>query len=236
MTTMPTTNTPEIRYSQSELRAAPEGRTITGYAAKFNSWSDPIMGWFKEQIDSRAFEGTDMNDVIMCFNHSIDNILARSSSGTLRLSVDNVGLRFEFEVPNTTAGNDMLELVRRGDISKCSFKFRVDSDEWRYADKENGLEFDERTILHISKLHDVSLVVHPAYKDTEASIRELEERKAEYIKQHSDEDNTTENQTGVEVDEVPHSAADRNLDQTQTECVDSECRKRTVEFLNLKNR
>ena len=148
-----------------------------------------------------------MSDVVMCFNHSIDNILARSSSGTLKLSIDEIGLRFEFEVPNTTAGNDMLELVRRGDISKCSFKFRVDSDEWRYADKENGLEFDERTILHIYKLHDVSLVVHPAYKDTEASIRELEERKADHFKNISDDG-----------------------------CVESESRKRTVELLHLKNR
>lgn len=229
-------NNPEIRCSQSELRAAQEGRTITGYAAKFNKWSEPIMGWFKEKIDSRAFEGTDMSDVIMCFNHSIDNILARSSSNTLKISVDEVGLRFEFEVPNTTAGNDMLELVRRGDVSQCSFKFRVDSDEWRYADKENGLEFDERTILHISKLHDVSLVVHPAYKDTEASIRELEERKADYLKQHNNEEDSTENQTSREVDQDPHSAADRNLDQPETECVDSESRRRTVELLNLKNR
>lgn len=234
--TMKKTDTPEIRCSQSELRAAKEGRTITGYAAKFNKWSEPIMGWFKEKIDNRAFEGTDMSDVVMCFNHSIDNILARSSSGTLKLSIDEVGLRFEFEVPNTTAGNDMLELVRRGDISQCSFKFRVDSDEWRYADKENGLEFDERTILHIAKLHDVSLVVYPAYKDTEASVRELEERKAEYIKQHKHEEDSTENPTGLEVDGDSHSSADRHLDQTETDSVDSECRRRTVEFLNLKNR
>ena len=233
---MSKTSNPEIRCSESELRTAPEGRTITGYAAKFNKWSDPIRGWFKEKIDSRAFEGTDMSDVIMCFNHSIDNILARSSSNTLKLTVDEIGLRFEFEVPNTTAGNDMLELVRRGDISKCSFKFRVDSDEWKYADKENGLEFDERTILHISKLHDVSLVVYPAYKDTEASVRELEERKAEYLKQHKHEEDSIQDQTGVEVDKDPHSAADRNLDQQETGKVDSESRRRTVELLNLKNR
>ena len=200
--TMKKTDTPEIRCSQSELRAAKEGRTITGYAAKFNKWSEPIMGWFKEKIDNRAFEGTDMSDVVMCFNHSIDNILARSSSGTLKLSIDEVGLRFEFEVPNTTAGNDMLELVRRGDISQCSFKFRVDPEEWRYPD----------------------------------SVRELEERKAEYIKQHKHEEDSTENPTGLEVDEDSHPSADRHLDQAETDSVDSECRRRTVEFLNLKNR
>lgn len=71
----------------------------------------------------------------MCFNHNTDSILARTTSGTLRLEVDDVGLRFAFEAPNTTSGSDMLELVRRGDISKCSFRFGVEQDEWQYADE-----------------------------------------------------------------------------------------------------
>ena len=124
-----------------------------------------------------------MSDVIMCFNHDISGVLARSTSGTLKLSVDKVGLRFEFEAPETSLGNDMLELVSRGDISKCSFKFVVESDEWRYADKENGLEYDERTVKSIARLYDVSLVTYPAYPDTEASVREqLEQRKKDALK------------------------------------------------------
>jgi len=140
------------------------------------------MGWFKERIDSRAFEECDTEDVIMCFNHNADSILARTTSKTLKIATDERGLHFEFEAPNTSMGNDMLELVRRGDISKCSFKFSVEQDEWRYADKENKLKYDERTIYRISKLYDVSLVVYPAYTDTEASARKLEERKAEWLK------------------------------------------------------
>lgn len=68
--------------------------------------------------------------------------------------MDKVGLRFEFEAPETSLGNDMLELVSRGDISKSSFKFVVESDEWRYADKENGLEYDERTVKTIARLYE----------------------------------------------------------------------------------
>ncbi len=173
----------EVRCLTTELRANPtEGRTITGYAAKFDSWSEPIMGWFKEIIQRDAFSDCDVDDVIMCFNHNPDTILARTTSNTLSLSTDNVGLRFSFIAPNTSLGNDMLELVSRGDISQCSFKFIVEQDEWRYADKDNGLEYDERTILKFSTLKDVSLVVYPAYKDTEASVRHLEERKAEHFK------------------------------------------------------
>lgn len=140
------------------------------------------MGWFREKIAQGAFEECDLADVIMCFNHNVDAILARTISGTLHLEVDDIGLRFSFEAPNTSLGNDMLELVRRGDISKCSFRFGVAQDEWVYASEQNGLEVDERTILRFSRVVDVSLVVFPAYQDTEASVRHLEERKAEYIR------------------------------------------------------
>lgn len=177
----------EVRCMVSDLRieqrdAAAVSRTITGYAAKFDTWSELIMGWFREKIAPGAFDGCDMQDVIMCFNHRDDAILGRTTSGTLRLAVDAVGLRFTFEAPNTTLGNDMLELVRRGDISKCSFRFGVAEDAWVYADEQNGLDADERTILKFSRMVDVSLVVFPAYPDTEASVRHLEERKAAWLK------------------------------------------------------
>ncbi len=172
------------------------------------------MGWFKEIIQRDAFLDCDVDDVIMCFNHNPDTILARTTSDTLTLSTDEVGLRFSFTAPNTTLGNDMLELVSRGDISQCSFKFIVEQDEWRYADKDNGLEYDERTILKFSTLRDVSLVVHPAYKDTEASVRHLEERKAEHFKPKE------EPATGPEPEEP--------------QPVDTSSRTRTAQFLNLK--
>lgn len=179
----------EVRCLVTDLRieqrdVATVSRTITGYAAKFDTWSEPIMGWFREKIAQGAFEECDLSDVIMCFNHCDDAILARTTSGTLQLEVDDIGLRFTFEAPNTSCGNDMVELVRRGDISKCSFRFGVAQDAWVYADEQNGLETDERTILRFSRVIDVALVVFPAYPDTEASVRHLEERKAEYIREH----------------------------------------------------
>ena len=146
-------------------------RTIVGYAAVFDSWSDPINGWFKEKIDRHAFDDCDMSDVIMCFNHSINDLLARTTSGTLQLSIDDHGLRFSFEAPHTARGDEMLELVRRGDISQCSFRFSVAEDVWAYADNSNALEMSERTVLKIAKLYDTSLVVYPPYPDTEALMR-----------------------------------------------------------------
>lgn len=226
----------EVRCQISELRANIESRTIVGYAAKFEKWSEPIMGWFREKIDRDAFSECDVTDVIMCFNHNVDSILARTTSGTLTLSTDDEGLRFEFEAPATSLGNDMVELVRRGDISKCSFKFTVEEDEWLYASKENGLEYDERTIRKIDKLYDVSLVVYPAYTDTEASLRHLEERKQQFLNtQHNEEDNqdTTE---GVSVDEAETPAADSQVARENPATMDSQSRRRTTDMLNLKLR
>ena len=226
----------EVRCQTSELRTNAEGRTIVGYAAKFERWSEPIMGWFKEQIARDAFSECDVTDVIMCFNHNIDSILARTTSGTLTLSTDDEGLRFEFEAPATTMGNDMLELVRRGDISKCSFKFTVEEDEWRYADKENKLEYDERTIRKIGKLYDVSLVVYPAYSDTEAGVRHLEERKQQFLNNQSHEKDSDKTPQGVVVDETASATTDSQVSRANSPAMDSASRKRTTALLNLKNR
>lgn len=226
----------EVRCQVSELRANTESRTIIGYAAKFECWSEPIMGWFREKIDRDAFSECDVTDVIMCFNHNIDSILARTTSGTLTLSTDDEGLRFEFEAPATSLGNDMVELVRRGDISKCSFKFTVEEDEWLYASKENGLEYDERTIRKIDKLYDVSLVVYPAYTDTEASLRHLEERKQQFLNTQHNEEDSNHLQAGVAVDEAEAPTADSQVARENPATMDSQSRRRTTDMLNLKLR
>jgi len=240
MTKTKKSNQIEVRCNISDLKVeshqASESRTIVGYAAKFERWSEPIMGWFREKIDRDAFSECDITDVIMCFNHNVDSILARTTSGTLTLSTDEEGLRFEFEAPATSLGNDLVELVRRGDISKCSFKFTVEDDEWRYADKQNQMEYDERTIRKIDKLYDVSLVVYPAYNDTEAGLRHLEERKQQYLNtQHNEEDNPNTTQ-GVAVDSTEDSIADSQVYRANPATLDSASRKRTTELLNLKNR
>lgn len=211
----------EVRCQISDIRIEQraddtESRTITGYAAKFDTWSQPIMGWFREQIRSGAFDDCDMSDAIMCFNHNIDDILARTSSQTLTLSVDNIGLKFCFDAPNTSRGNDVVEWIRRGDVNKCSFRFVVEKDEWLYADESNGNEFDERTIIKISKLFDCALVVYPAYKETEASIRSLEERKNTFLESRKKD---VEGQT----------------DDSQA-VIASDCRKRFVEMLSVENK
>lgn len=159
-----------------------ESRTISGHAITFDTWSKPLgYGSYKfiERIDRRALDECDMSDVIDTFNHNIDDILARTSSGTLKLSVDEVGLKFSFDAPHTSRGNDLVELVKRGDINKCSFIMEVTGESWVYADAENGKPYHERTVTKISRLFDISQVVHPAYQDTEVSVRSRESIEAE---------------------------------------------------------
>jgi len=171
----------EIRnYNGSiEIRANEDGtesRTIEGYGAVFNKWSADL-GWFREKMDARSFDNVDMSSVIATFNHNFDNVLARSDSDSLTLTVDEVGLKYRFEAPNTTAGNDMLENIRNGNVKGSSFMFSVTTDEWEYNDKND--ELDERTIMQVGRLIELGPVTNPAYPDTTALKRDYESAKTE---------------------------------------------------------
>lgn len=162
-----------------------ESRKISGYAAVFEQWSQ-ITYWFKEKIARGAFDNANFEDCILCFNHDSSQLLARVSSGTLRYDIDDTGLHFEAELPNTTAGNDILELVKRGDITGCSFAFKIEEDQWTYKyGIDNSEELDERIITKIAAVYDVSPVVRPAYKEAqldERSAKMLQEKKEEFLK------------------------------------------------------
>ena len=163
-----------------ELRSAdPESRTIVGHAAVFEQTSED-MGWFEpwvEVIDRGAFDDVLDQDVRALFNHSPDMILARTKSKTLTISIDDTGLRYEFDAPNTTAGNDLLESVRRGDVSQSSFAFTVGVGGSYWEDLEGGIP--TRHITKIKRLYDVSPVTYPAYEGTDVARRSLDEFRAE---------------------------------------------------------
>lgn len=165
-------NTPERRYSDCEVNVITraegsgegESRQVEGYALKFNSLSRNL-GWFREKIDANALDNADMNDVVALFNHDMNLVLARTISETLSLSIDDTGLKYTFDAPNNTAGNDLLESLRRRDIQHSSFAFSVEDQKWE-EDEEGG---EIRTILKIKKLYDVSPVTQPAYLNTDVS-------------------------------------------------------------------
>ena len=96
-------------------------------------------------------------------NHDQNLILARTTSGTLRLNADAKGLRYEFDVPQTSYGKDLLVSMERGDINQSSFAFTVQDDEWATDDDGNNI----RTIKKIDRLYDVSPVTYPAYPNVD---------------------------------------------------------------------
>lgn len=167
----------EIRVFNSEMRMeGEESRKVVGYAAVFNSDSEEMWG-FKERIAPGAFdEAISVSDVRALFNHDPNMLLARTSSGTLTLSVDERGLRYEFEAPNTTAGNDLLEMLKRGDVSQSSFAFTVKDEKWDEVKDEMPI----RTITKVKRLYDVSPVTYPAYPDTTAARRSLDQWRKEH--------------------------------------------------------
>lgn len=163
-----------ITDMQIEQRAdeTSPSRTISGYAVRFNEWSKPFWGEWVEMIDPHAFDGCDMSDVVMTTDHgtNCDDVLARSRSGegTLRIEIDAIGVKFTFDAPNTTRGNDILEQVRRGDIRECSFAFTVAEDSWSWRTSNNSQEYDQRTVKRIAKLYDLSIVIVGKYDNTSA--------------------------------------------------------------------
>lgn len=148
-----------------------ESRTIYGYGAVFNRWSSNL-GWFREKMERTAFDNVDMSSVVATFNHDFNNVLARADSDTLKLSVDEVGLRYEFEAPNTTVGNDLLENIRIGNVKGSSFMFTVSDKGTKWSKGDDGM--DERTITQVERLIELGPVTVPAYPDTTAAKRDYE--------------------------------------------------------------
>ena len=150
----------EFRMENAEY----EGNTIRGYAAVYNSDSE-WMGGFYEQIATGAFDDVLDNDTRAYFNHDENLLLGRVSSGTLRLGTDARGLYYEVDLPNTSYANDLVELMKRGDVNQSSFAFLIDSDRWEERDGKTY-----RIIEKVSRLLDVSPVSQPAYESATSEL------------------------------------------------------------------
>ena len=169
-----------------EIRAAEEGQEqsyiVEGYASTF----EPYVLWeedgiqYKEQIDPRAFEETDMSDVIFCKDHQ-GTVFARTKNGTVDLSVDEHGLKTRTDLSKTASAREMFEEIQAGMYTQMSFAFVVEEDSY-------NRETHTRTILKIRKLYDVSAVSFPANPGTDISVATrarfdgfIEEEKAERL-------------------------------------------------------
>jgi HK97 family phage prohead protease len=154
-----------------EIRAGSDKPTIGGYAAKFERTSRNLGG-FVERIAPGFFNksrGDGWPGVQARYNHDDNRLLGTTGAGTLRLALDEIGLTYEVDLPQSR--QDVYELVQRGDVRQSSFAFVAFEDDW--ATNDQG--FPLRTLVS-GKLMDVAPVNAPAYEDTSVGLRSLAEK------------------------------------------------------------
>jgi uncharacterized protein len=168
----------EIRLADMsgvDVRAAADGSPIpfTGHAAVFNSRALIGGKWgFYEEVMPGAFDSAleRGDDVRLLKNHNEDLILARTTAGNLRLSVDAVGLVADADMTPTTYAKDLALSLAAGDVTQMSYAFRVLRDEWSVVNVGGPDERELRQIFDV-ELFDCSPVTYPAFADTDASLR-----------------------------------------------------------------
>jgi uncharacterized protein len=163
---------PLLRVESRSEDGAAESRWIVGYAAKFGV-NSLDLGDFIERIDPGAFgivaerRGRKKPlETRALWNHDPNYPLARFP-GTLRMNVDDVGLRYEFPVPDTSYGRDLAANIEAGIVKGSSFSFQIapGGEAWSVEDGRSI-----RTVTKIDSLIDVGPVTFPAYPDADVTV------------------------------------------------------------------
>ena len=158
-----------LEKAEIRVKRTAESSVIEGCAARFDSLSQDLGG-FVEKIDKKAFDRCLKRcDVRGLKNHDPGQLLGRTGSGTMRLSVRDDGLYYEIDAPDTQIGRDTMTEIERGDISGSSFSFTLepdDGDEW-----DDTTSPPTRTLRNVRDLFDLGPVTFPAYPDTSSSTR-----------------------------------------------------------------
>ena len=168
---------------QPRLREAADGqesRTIEGYAIVFGVRSQLLFDWYDryyEVIEPGAIDEARLRemDIKMTIFHDREMLIARSNKGvgTLKLTVDEIGVKYEFDAPRTSAGETALELVKRGDLAGSSFTY--------WSDEKSSVHYDMteddilvRHVDRIDKVYEMTIASDPAYVETSVTAREIE--------------------------------------------------------------
>jgi HK97 family phage prohead protease len=155
-----------VELRTAEVRAAgDDALVVEGYASNFDVEYD--LGYFKETVARGAFDNVLQDDVRFLLNHT-GAPLARTTNGTLELSVDDQGLKYRAALADTQDGRDLYKLIKRGDITQSSFAFTIDSDTW-------SEDRSTRTITKVGKLLDTSAVTYPASPTASVYARNMAE-------------------------------------------------------------
>lgn len=182
-------NNLEIRSTEEIKAVDNEKMIVEGYALRFNTLSNDLGG-FVETISPQALKDADLSDVRCLIDHDSSKVLGRTTSDTLKLKVDDTGLYFRCQLPDTSYSRDLYENIRLGNINQCSFGFILDEDGDTIEKRDDGLF--KRTLNKIRSLFDVSVVTYPAYNDTDVapalrSIEAVKDKEKEEIRKQEEE-------------------------------------------------
>lgn len=159
----------------TEEEQSEERKIVKGYASTFNQpytlWEDDEFV-VQEQVDSKAFENADMEDVIFQYNHE-GRVFARTKNNTLTVTPDEEGLAIEADLGGTDIGQQLFQEIKGGYTTKMSYGYTVNGSEWEERKLEDGRTLELRTVTSIGKVYDVSAVSIPANNATSISVRNL---------------------------------------------------------------
>ena len=209
----------EIRALECQLsvrEAAPdaegESRTIAGTAIVFNAESEVLDDWgyrFREVIKPEAcsMEFLNTQDIKMNMLHDRQLTIARSNKGvgSLRLSVDEKGVNFEFEAPRCDIGDRCLEMVRRGDYSGCSFEFYPE--DYDVEEREGGKEV-KITHKKFRAITGLTIGLDPAYRQTSVNARELQEGTETFKARKAEEEKEKEREEQEKLERIRREQAE----------------------------
>lgn len=193
-------------------------RFIVGYASLFNVQSRMISEngkTFREVIRNGSFDeilNSENLNVVANVDHDMQKMLGRNVSGTLKLTIDNRGLKYEIEVPDTQLGNDTYKQVERGDYYESSFAYGARENDIEWArDRGDGMLL--RYVNKVSALRDVAIVRNGAFKNTDVSLRN--EKEADIgLCLRSESDNQEINVNGVETEEEETTEVETTEEET----------------------
>ncbi|MCD8914263.1 HK97 family phage prohead protease [Staphylococcus simulans] len=172
----------EFRTTDNIVAKDDKKMIVEGYALRFNTESH-LLGEFVETISPGALENADLTDVRCLIDHNSSYVLGRTVADTLSLTVDDKGLYFRCQLPNTTYARDLYENIKLGNVNQCSFGFSIEEDGDTFERRSDGLF--KRTVNKIKSLFDVSIVTYPAYEETDVApaLRSIKKIKDEELEQ-----------------------------------------------------
>lgn len=194
-----------LPVNESQIRAINNNDgsyTVTGYAVVFNQPSQPLP--FIEYISRDALNDVDFSHTLLLYAHDYNNILARADSATLKTEIDDTGLKFTAQIPDTTLGTDTFKNIQAGNVKGCSFGFTIVNGGDRWDTRDDGT-----TVHYVDKIDTVSeltLTAIPAYEETSVSAQ-VQRDLQEYLKEEQDLNSENKNSNVVRSSAVASSAA-----------------------------